>query len=249
MPTSAWDNTTPIEAEKISLAASRIRTFKRDVRERIDENVPIGLILEWFTETAPDGFLECNGQSITVAAFPDLFLQLGYRFGGSGANFNVPDCRGILVRCWRHAKSGVDLDADAATSCTADIAAGAVTAITGLAGVPRIGAVVSGAGIAVGTVITGITTFGADGIPTAFTISDAAAAGAAVALTIDNDQIGSTQYDENMTHQHSVKHKLSTIWDLTIHNFGNIFTTGSSGGNESRPKNMATMYIIRSDTV
>jgi len=246
MPTSAWDNTTPIDAEKISLAASRIRTFKRDVRERINENVPIGLILEWFTETAPDGFLECNGQSITVAAFPDLFLQLGYRFGGSGANFNVPDCRGLLVRCWRHAKSGVDLDADAATSCTADIAAGAVTNITGLAGVPRIGAVVAGTGIVVGTVITGITTFGADGIPTAFTISDAAAAGAAVALTIDNDQIGSTQYDENKSHAHSA------IVGLGLNNQatgGSLKNTTSTGGSESRPKNMATMYIIRSDTV
>lgn len=246
MPTSAWDNTTPIEAEKISLAASRIRTFKRDVRERIDENVPIGLILEWFTETAPDGFLECNGQSITVAAFPDLFLQLGYRFGGSEENFNIPDCRGLLVRCWRHGKSGVDLDADAATSCTADIAAGAVTAITGLAGVPRLGAVVSGAGIAAGTVITGITTFGADGIPTAFTISDALAAGAAVALTIDNDQIGSTQYDENKSHAHSAIVGLGLNNEVTG---GSLKNTTSTGGSESRPKNMATMYIIRSDTV
>jgi hypothetical protein len=158
----------------------------------------------------------------------------------------VPDCRGLLVRCWRHAKSGVDLDADAATSCTADIAAGAVTNITGLAGVPRIGAVVAGTGIVVGTVITGITTFGADGIPTAFTISDAAAAGAAVALTIDNDQIGSTQYDENKSHAHSA------IVGLGLNNQatgGSLKNTTSTGGSESRPKNMATMYIIRSDTV
>jgi hypothetical protein len=248
MPTNIWDNSAPMDTEKVSLAAARIRAFRRDTRERINENVPIGLILEWFTETAPDGFMECDGTSLTVTSYYDLWMVLGYNFGGSGANFNVPDLRGLLVRCWRNAKTGVDLDADAATSCTAgSISGGNVTGVTGLAGVPRIGAVVAGTGIVVGTIITGITTFGADGIPTAFTISDAAAAGTAVALTIDNDQIGSTQYDENMTHNHSIA--MSNTGAQSIDYYSVSSNVSTSGGNESRPKNMATMYIIRSDTV
>lgn len=40
------------------------------------------------------GWLECNGQSLSAALYPDLFGAIGYAYGGSGANFNVPDMRG-----------------------------------------------------------------------------------------------------------------------------------------------------------
>jgi len=37
--------------------------------------------------------LLCDGTSYLVASYPNLFANIGYTFGGSGANFNVPDCR------------------------------------------------------------------------------------------------------------------------------------------------------------
>jgi microcystin-dependent protein len=44
--------------------------------------------------TIPPGYVACDGTSYAAAAFPLLFAQIGYTWGGSGANFNVPDWRG-----------------------------------------------------------------------------------------------------------------------------------------------------------
>ena len=55
-------------------------------------------IIEMFggsSSSVPEGSLYCNGQSITTAAYPELFGVIGYTYGGSGANFNVPDFRSV----------------------------------------------------------------------------------------------------------------------------------------------------------
>ena len=39
------------------------------------------------------GFIECDGRSLDKALYGDLFAVIGYTYGGSGANFNVPDYR------------------------------------------------------------------------------------------------------------------------------------------------------------
>lgn len=41
----------------------------------------------------PVGWLRANGQSVATASYPDLFAEIGYTYGGSGANFQVPDFR------------------------------------------------------------------------------------------------------------------------------------------------------------
>ncbi len=40
------------------------------------------------------GWLLCNGTSISTTTYSGLFALIGYAFGGSGANFNLPDARG-----------------------------------------------------------------------------------------------------------------------------------------------------------
>lgn len=249
--TNTWENGIPSDQEVVALAAQRVRDFKLDFHERIDLSLPIGSILEWPDETAPDGFLHCNGQSIAVASYSDLFAILGYRFGGSGANFNVPDMRGLFVRCWRHGKTGLDLDADAAVSCTGNISGTAITSITGLAGVPRLGALITGTGIPSDTYITAITAYDSEGIPTAITISQSATTGSSIAITIDNDIVGSLQYDENKTHSHPTNAKGFTpgIISTAFSKNAKTSTTGLAGGNEARPENIASMFIIRSDTL
>ncbi|MFN7928961.1 MAG: tail fiber protein, partial [Blastocatellia bacterium] len=42
----------------------------------------------------PPGFVACDGRSLSTATFSALFAKIGYTYGGSGANFNVPDLRG-----------------------------------------------------------------------------------------------------------------------------------------------------------
>jgi microcystin-dependent protein len=53
--------------------------------------IPIGLIHPFASATIPDGYLLCDGGSYATADFPELFTVVGYSFGGSGADFNVPN--------------------------------------------------------------------------------------------------------------------------------------------------------------
>jgi microcystin-dependent protein len=59
---------------------------------------PSGAVIMFGGSTAPTGYLLCDGTSYTTASQPILFAAIGYTYGGSGANFNVPDARGIFVR-------------------------------------------------------------------------------------------------------------------------------------------------------
>ena len=53
--------------------------------------VPAGIINQYGGSVAPDGYLLCNGQSVSTGAYPALFAAIGYTYGGSGSNFNVPN--------------------------------------------------------------------------------------------------------------------------------------------------------------
>jgi microcystin-dependent protein len=44
-----------------------------------------------------DNWLLCNGRSLLVNDYPLLFAVIGYAFGGSGANFNLPDPRSRVL--------------------------------------------------------------------------------------------------------------------------------------------------------
>lgn len=60
----------------------------------VDALLPIGVILPYGGQTAPaGGWRLCAGQSVTKASFEDLFDVIGYRYGGSGGSFNLPDLR------------------------------------------------------------------------------------------------------------------------------------------------------------
>lgn len=59
---------------------------------------PVGEIIATGSVTPPYGFLYCNGQSVSVSQYQDLFNSIGYTYGGSGASFNVPDLRGVFLR-------------------------------------------------------------------------------------------------------------------------------------------------------
>jgi microcystin-dependent protein len=56
---------------------------------------PAGSIIAFGGSTAPaGGWLICDGASVTTAAYPALFAAIGYTYGGSGANFNLPNLKG-----------------------------------------------------------------------------------------------------------------------------------------------------------
>lgn len=61
--------------------------------------VPTGAIMDFAGGTPPDGWAACDGASVAVASYPALFVQIGYAWGGSGANFNLPN---LINRYRRH---------------------------------------------------------------------------------------------------------------------------------------------------
>jgi microcystin-dependent protein len=54
---------------------------------------PTGSVLMWTTNTAPSGWLLCDGTSVLTSAYAALFAIIGYTFGGSGGSFTLPDFR------------------------------------------------------------------------------------------------------------------------------------------------------------
>jgi microcystin-dependent protein len=61
------------------------------------EGVNTGIVVPWGSASIPSGFLLCDGQSVSTTTYAALFAVIGYTYGGSGANFNVPDLKDRTV--------------------------------------------------------------------------------------------------------------------------------------------------------
>jgi microcystin-dependent protein len=59
---------------------------------------PIGSTKEWPSESnLPAGYVKEDGRSLVKADYIDLWNLIGYYYGGSGANFNIPDSRNKFI--------------------------------------------------------------------------------------------------------------------------------------------------------
>ena len=58
----------------------------------------IGTVIAYAGQSAPNGWLICNGGSYSTTEYADLFSVIGNRYGGGGASFNVPDLRNQFIR-------------------------------------------------------------------------------------------------------------------------------------------------------
>jgi len=58
-------------------------------------SVPTGAGFQWFTNTAPTGYLLCQGQAVSRATYAALYLLWGtfYGIGDGATTFNLPDLR------------------------------------------------------------------------------------------------------------------------------------------------------------
>lgn len=68
-----------------------------NIQTQLNTNTPAGMISIHAGATAPTGWLLCDGTSYASASYTTLFNVIGYTFGGSGANFNVPNLKGKVV--------------------------------------------------------------------------------------------------------------------------------------------------------
>jgi microcystin-dependent protein len=53
----------------------------------------IGEVKFWILDDAPPHFLACHGQSLSTTDYADLFAVIGYKYGGAGGSFSLPDAR------------------------------------------------------------------------------------------------------------------------------------------------------------
>jgi microcystin-dependent protein len=59
------------------------------------EIVPTGMVTEYAGNSAPTGWLLCNGAEYQINSYPALFAIIGTNYGGNGTStFRVPDRRG-----------------------------------------------------------------------------------------------------------------------------------------------------------
>ena len=61
--------------------------------------LPPGLIMAFAGSAVPTGWLECNGQSVSRAAYAKLFAAIGTTYGSrSAGEFSLPDLQGQFIR-------------------------------------------------------------------------------------------------------------------------------------------------------
>ena len=60
--------------------------------------VPVGAILPFggTLDKVPEGWLPCDGSSVLIADYPQLYDMIGTAWGHSGSYFNLPDLRGYF---------------------------------------------------------------------------------------------------------------------------------------------------------
>ena len=73
--------------------------FHSELEYKIDENkVLIGSITAYAGQTAPEGYMICDGSTLNKADYPELFDVIGTVYGGDGVTtFNLPDLKGKVV--------------------------------------------------------------------------------------------------------------------------------------------------------
>lgn len=60
-------------------------------KDEASDGTPIGAYLAWSSESKiPAGYLLCDGRSLKKSEYKELFAVIGYTYGGSGENFNIP---------------------------------------------------------------------------------------------------------------------------------------------------------------
>ncbi len=81
---------------KIKQYVSSNYATKDDVKTPTGDTLPIGAVLEWYSDTIPVNWLLCNGQAISRTDYAELFSLFGTKYGvGDGSTtFNLPDMRG-----------------------------------------------------------------------------------------------------------------------------------------------------------
>ena len=79
------------KTDKIDAYTKQESDDKFALKTELTDGLPIGAYLSYPSQkTIPAGFIIADGRSLKKSEYPELFDVLGYVYGGSGENFNIP---------------------------------------------------------------------------------------------------------------------------------------------------------------
>lgn len=190
----------------------------------------------WFTTTPPDGALLCNGAAVSRTTYAALFAVIGTTWGaGDGATtFNLPDLRGYFPRGY-DAGRGVDsgrvfasTQADANLAHTHSLTDPGHTHGNSDPGHTHTSSITDPGHRHIDG---GFSEFGGTSIAVAGGANDGA------------QPSGGRWYTNTATTGISISNSVQTA-NITINSATTGASAASSGGAESRPKNIAINFII-----
>ena len=85
---------------KITNAATPVAATDVAIKSYVDNGQPTGSVIflpDAFHPPTPTGFLACDGSLVSTTTYANLFALIGYTYGGSGANFNLPFIQGVAL--------------------------------------------------------------------------------------------------------------------------------------------------------
>ncbi|AMB85798.1 hypothetical protein AWM79_10990 [Pseudomonas agarici] len=197
------------------------------------------------TTQPPKGWLKCNGDAVSRAQYPALFSAIDIRFGeGDGVStFNLPDFRGEFIRGWDDGR-GVDSGRTLGSFQDSQNASHNHGASSGAAGSHNHTASSGAAGEHTHTGSTSTDGNHQHGLTMGYTDLDNGSVGG-------GRQAYGTQYT-NAAGAHSHTLTINAAVDHThvisvaqTEDHTHAITVAASGGNESRPRNMALLYVIK----
>ena len=182
----------------------------------IVEGVPTGSVFCIAANTVPTGYVKCNGQSYSrTGTYAALFAIIGTTYGGSGSNFNVPDLRGEFVRGFDDSR-GID------NGRSINDPQGSQNASHNHS-------------VSLTTSTTSLTG-SINGISESFGSFGGSASG--VFSKVGGNTLGGTPGNPDSNSCGGVNFNAN-------HNHSVSGNTANQGGNESRPRNIAMLYIIK----
>lgn len=119
----------------------------------VDQRAPAGAIMAYAANSAPTGWLLCDGSAVSRTTYAALFSVISTTWGiGDGSTtFNVPDLRGQFLRGYDDRATATSKD----TTVISGITTNTSTTISGIADTTYlyVGAPISGTGIPAGATI------------------------------------------------------------------------------------------------
>ena len=93
LATRKWSDSTFLKkTDKIDAYTKKESNDKFALKTELTDGLPIGAYLSYPSQkTIPAGFLIADGRSLKKAEYTELFDVIGYTYGGSGQNFNLPN--------------------------------------------------------------------------------------------------------------------------------------------------------------